>query len=87
MKTSQAQINASVKYNKSRDSITIRPDKGTGALIRAAAEKSGVSVTEFILKAVSDRIATESTTAPTAPTEPAAESAEPDGGGVSRKHK
>lgn len=51
---SKAQTNASVKYNRTRDSITIRPDKETGARIRRAAEESGVSVTEYILTALKE---------------------------------
>ena len=51
---SEAQTKASVKYNKKKDSITIRPDKETGAKIRQAAETAGVSVTEFILTALKE---------------------------------
>ena len=53
---SKAQTKASVKFNRSRDSITIRPDKETGAKIRRAAEAAGVSVTEFILTALKEYI-------------------------------
>lgn len=52
MAVSNAHIRASVKYNRSRDSITIRPDKETGAVIRAAAASAGLSVQRFILQAV-----------------------------------
>lgn len=48
----EAQIKASVKYNRTKDSITIRPDKEKGAEIRNAAEESGVSVTQYILNAI-----------------------------------
>lgn len=46
---SPAHIAANVRYNKSRDSITIRPDKATGAAIRAAAERAGVPLQRFII--------------------------------------
>lgn len=49
---SEAQTKASVKYNKKRDSITIRPDKETGLKIRRSAEIRGISVTELILMAL-----------------------------------
>lgn len=49
---SKAQTKASVKYNRKRDSITIRPDKETGAFIRKAAEEKCISVTEYILNAI-----------------------------------
>ena len=52
----EAQTKASVKFNRKRDSITIRPDKETGAKIRRAAETAGVSVTEFILTALKEYI-------------------------------
>lgn len=47
--TTKAQINANVKYNKSRDNIMIRPTKEEGAKIREAAEKAGKSVQAYIL--------------------------------------
>lgn len=49
---SEAQTKASVKYNNKKDSITIRPDKETGAKIRSAAEQRGISVTELIMTAL-----------------------------------
>lgn len=49
---SEAQTKASVKHNKKKDSITIRPDREIGTKIRTAAEDRGISVTEFILNAV-----------------------------------
>lgn len=52
----EAQIRASAKHNKKKDSITIRPDKETGAMIRQSAEERGMSVTEFILNAVNEYI-------------------------------
>lgn len=51
---SEAQTKASVKHNKTKDSITIRPDKETGAKIRKAAEDRGISVTELIINAVKE---------------------------------
>lgn len=52
MTASKAQIRASTKWNASRDSITIRIDKDTGAKIRAAAAAAGQSVTQYIVEAV-----------------------------------
>lgn len=49
---SEAQTKASVKYNKKKDSITIRVDKEIGAKIREAAESRGMSLKEFLLMAV-----------------------------------
>lgn len=56
MATSEAQKRASYKWNSSRDNITIRPDKETGAQIRQAAADAGQSVQQYILEAVSDRM-------------------------------
>lgn len=56
MASSEAQIKASVKYNRSRDNIMIRPDKETGAKIRQAAEDAGQSVQQYILQAVADKM-------------------------------
>jgi predicted DNA binding CopG/RHH family protein len=50
--STQAQIKANVKYNKSRDNIMIRPTKEEGAAIRQAAADSGLSVQKYILAAV-----------------------------------
>lgn len=50
---SQAQTKASVKHNRTKDAITIRPDKETGARIRQAAADRGMTVTDLILAAVS----------------------------------
>ena len=52
MTASAAQKKASKKWDSSRDSITIRPDKETGAAIRAAAAAAGLSIQQYILKAV-----------------------------------
>lgn len=46
----QAQIKASVKHNRTKDSITIRPTKDEGAQIRAAAAAAGKSVQAYILE-------------------------------------
>lgn len=47
---------ASYKYNASRDSITIRPERSKGAAIRAAAAASGKSLQKYILEAVRARM-------------------------------
>ena len=60
-KSSQAQINASVKYNKKQDNIMIRPSKEEGAGIRAAAEQAGQSVQAYILQAIRERMERETT--------------------------
>ena len=52
MAPSDAQKRAAAKWKANRDSITIRPDKETGSTIRAAAAAAGLSVQQFILKAV-----------------------------------
>ena len=54
MSVSEAHKKASAKWNGSRDNIMIRPDKETGAAIRAAAAAAGLSVQQFILAAVAD---------------------------------
>ena len=54
MPVSDAHKRASKKWNDSRDNIMIRPDKETGAAIRAAAAKVGQSVQQFILTAVNE---------------------------------
>lgn len=53
---SEAQIKANIKYNKSRDAITIRPSKEDGAQIRQAAADAGQSVTAYIMQAVHERM-------------------------------
>ena len=52
MPVSDAHKKASAKWNSSHDNIMLRPDKETGAAIRAAASAAGLSVQQFILKAV-----------------------------------
>ena len=56
MAASEAQKRASYKWNSSRDNITIRPDKDTGAQIRQAAAAAGQSVQQHRLAAVQRRI-------------------------------
>ena len=53
---SEAQIRASVRYNQSKDSITIRPSKEDGAAVRQAAAAAGQSVQGYILQACSERM-------------------------------
>lgn len=56
MAVSAAHTRASIKYNKSRDNITIRPTKEDGAEIRQAAEAAGQSVQGYILQACAERM-------------------------------
>lgn len=42
----------STEWNRTRDAITIRPDKKLGEQIRAAAKESGMSVQAYVLKAL-----------------------------------
>ena len=53
---SEAHKKASYKYNASRDSITIRPERSKGAAIRAAAVASGKSLQNYILDALDARM-------------------------------
>lgn len=53
---SPAQIQANVRYNRSRDSITIRPSKEDGAAVRQAAAAAGQSVQGYIMQACSERL-------------------------------
>ena len=59
MAVSEAHKRASAKWNASRDNIMIRPDKDTGAQIRQAAANAGQSVQQYILQAVTARMADE----------------------------
>ena len=52
MPVSEAKKKANAKWNASKDNIMIRPDKETGAAIRAAAAAAGVSNQQYILDAV-----------------------------------
>ena len=56
MPTSEAQKRAVSKWTKSRDNIMIRPDKETGAAIRAAAAAAGQSNQQYILQAAAERM-------------------------------
>ena len=56
MAVSEAHKKASYKYNASRDSITIRPERSKGAAIRAAAVASGKSLKNYILDALDARM-------------------------------
>ena len=56
MPTSEAQKRAVLKWNKTRDTMTIRPDKETGAAIRAAAAEAGQSNQQYILQATRERM-------------------------------
>lgn len=56
MPTSEAQKRAALKWNKSRDTFTIRPDKETGAAIRSAAAAAGQSNQQYILQATAERM-------------------------------
>ena len=53
---SEAQIRASVRYNQSKDSITIRRSKDDGAAVRQAAAAAGQSVQGYIMQACSERM-------------------------------
>lgn len=59
MAKTPAQIRASVNYNRRQDSITIRPSKSNGAMIRKAASISGQSLQNYILDAVKARMESE----------------------------
>lgn len=62
MAVSDAHKKASYKYNSSKDNIMIRPDKETGAQIRAAAALAGKSVQRYILDILEEHIAAEAPT-------------------------
>lgn len=64
---SQAQIQANVRYNRSRDSITIRPSKEDGAAVRQAAAAAGQSVQGYIMQACSERMQRENHDKPKIP--------------------
>lgn len=57
--STEAQIKASIKYNKSRDYFGIRPNKEIGAEIRQAAKEAGQSIQAYVLQAVMERIKNE----------------------------
>lgn len=64
---SEAQIRASVRYNQSKDSITIRPSKEDGAAVRQAAAAAGQSVQGYIMQACSERMQRENHDKPKSP--------------------
>ena len=55
MAVTEAHTRASVKYNKARDNIMIRPDKPEGAQIRADAAAAGQSLQAYIVQACQER--------------------------------
>ena len=57
----EAQIRASINYNKRQDNIMIRPSKEEGAEIRQAASNAGQSVQGYILQAIKERMKRENT--------------------------
>ncbi len=56
LKSTPAQIKASVKYNQRQDNIMIRPSKEEGAKIRTAAKHVGQSVQAYVLQAIRERM-------------------------------
>lgn len=52
----QAHNAANVRYNKRMDAIMLRPDKDTGARIRAAAAAAGQSLQRYIVQACRERM-------------------------------
>ena len=63
MAVSEAHKRASYKYNSSRDSITIRPEKEDGAKLRMAAATAGQSIQKFVMQACRERMARDSAAA------------------------
>ena len=66
MSVSEAHNRASVKYNRARDNIMIRPDKAEGARIRAAAAAAGQSVQAYVIQACFERMQRDGFTPPEA---------------------
>lgn len=56
MSVSEAHKRASAKWNASRDNIMIRPDKEEGERIRAAAKKAKMSIQNYVLEAVREKM-------------------------------
>lgn len=54
--TTEAQIRASVKHNRTKDAITLRITKEEGAQVRQAAADAGQTVTAYIMDAVRERL-------------------------------
>lgn len=59
MPVSEAKKKANTRWNASKDNLMIRPSKGEGAEIRAAAAAAGQSNQQYILQAVRERMARE----------------------------
>lgn len=53
-KKSEDGLNAVQRYQAKCDCITIRPLKADGEKIRSAASAAGVSITQFIMKALNE---------------------------------
>lgn len=51
---SDAHNSATIRYNRARDNIMLRPTKGEGAEIRQAAVAAGKSVQAYILDVLRD---------------------------------
>ena len=64
LKTSAAKRRANAAYNRRQDNIMIRPDKETGARIRAAAAAAGQSVQRYVIETVTARINAEQSAGP-----------------------
>lgn len=60
MATKEAHNRSTIKYNRSRDNIMIRPSKEEGANIRAAARQSGLPLQRYILDIVRNHMETTS---------------------------
>lgn len=69
MPISDAQKRAAVAYNRRRDSITIRPSKDDGGVVRAAAAAAGQPVQVYIMQACKERMQRDGFTPPEAPKE------------------
>lgn len=60
MSYSEAQKRASIKYmSEKTDDIRLRVPKGTKERYRKEAEKKGISMTQYIVNAVDEKIARE----------------------------
>lgn len=56
MPVSDAHKKASKKWNSSRDNIMLRPSKDDGLIIRTLAYNSGMSIQNYILTAVKEKM-------------------------------
>ena len=59
MAATKAHLDGNAKHQAKLDRLIIQPYQNEGALIRAAAEKAGVSVQKYILEAVRRRMENE----------------------------